>query len=146
MEFNDKAGFAIRILSNRIGRKLSSEILRDVSGEITGLQGHVIGFIYNRQKDGDVFQKDIEDTFDIRRSTATKLLQLMEKNNLLIRLASSDDARMKKIILTDKALQFHDIITEKLRQMEIQIVKNITEEELSVFFSVLEKIEKNLQD
>ena len=48
------------------------------------MQGWIIDYIYDRGND-PVFQRDIEKEFTIRRSTATELLKLMEKNGLITR-------------------------------------------------------------
>ena len=49
------------------------------------------------------FKLFIEKQFDIRRSTVTNILQGMEKQELIIRKSVNNDARLKMILLTDKA-------------------------------------------
>ena len=54
---------------------------------------------------GDVYQKDVEQEFRIRRSTATVMLQSLEQKGYLVRVASTEDARLKRILLTEKAIR-----------------------------------------
>lgn len=96
-------------------------------------------------KSEDVFQRDIEKELDIRRSTATALLQLMEKKGLLTREAVSDDARLKKIVLTEKSLGIHNQIKNFLDQVERQLIKGLTDDEINTFFSVMKKISNNIK-
>jgi len=142
MEHDGRVGLAIRILSNQIGREFDYQI-SNLPADITGLQGRVIGFVID--KSGDVFQKDIEKELDIRRSTATAILQLMEKKGLLTRETVSDDARLKKIVLTDKALGIRNQIKNMLERVESQLISGLTEDEINTFFSVMKKISNNIK-
>lgn len=110
----------------------------------TAAHGRVIGFIANR--DCDVFQRDIEKEFNIRRSTATNILKLMEKNGLITRESVSQDARLKKIHLTEKAYELHEAVVENFKKLEEKLRCDISQDELDVFFSVLNKVNQNLKE
>ena len=60
------------------------------------------------------FQKDIEQRFAVGRSTVTNLIQLMEKKGFVKRESVKQDARLKKVILTEKGIasqeSFEDIV------------------------------------
>lgn len=145
MERRKKIGVTIRILSNQIGRKANDRISSNISTDVTGLQGRVIGFIKEQSKLNDVFQKNVENEFDLRRSTATAMLKLMEKNGLLTREAALDDARLKKIILTEKALDIRAQIMSEIDSVEKQLMEGLTEDEINTFFSVTEKMLNNIK-
>ena len=140
MENQRKVGLTMRILTNQLRRKIENEIAAQLPGEVTFWQGRVLGYIRKHSQDRDVFQKDIEQAFDIRRSTATGILQLLEKNELLIREPCVHDARMKKITLTPKALEIHDVIVTEIDRVENQLASLLTEEELHTFFAITDKI------
>lgn len=78
-------------LSNKLRRKLDMLSSRK---EFSGSQGRTLYFLL-AQSD-DVFQKDIEEEYSIRPSTATELLKQMEKNGLIVREPVSYDNRLKK--------------------------------------------------
>ncbi|MDR0981145.1 MAG: MarR family transcriptional regulator [Methanocalculaceae archaeon] len=68
----------IKTLTNTIKRTLqNSDCFCDCSG-MTGMHGWIIGYLC-RHPNRDIFQKDIEAQLSVRRSTATGMLQLMEK-------------------------------------------------------------------
>ncbi len=74
-----------QVLIGRGISKLSNQIHRNIaiscsSTNMSGTQGRVLHFILSNN--GDVFQKDIESEFNLRPSTATGILKLMEKNGL----------------------------------------------------------------
>ena len=50
-----------------------------------------------------IIRKDIEEEFQIRKSTVTGILQLMEKNGFIYRESVEKDARLKRIVPTKKA-------------------------------------------
>ena len=107
------------------------------------MQGWVIDYIYDHRTE-DVFQRDIEKEFEIRRSTATELLKLMEKNELLIRQPVPNDLRLKKLILTQKALNQHRKMDKMIKEVEAVMLNGISPEEKQIFFEVMGKIRNNI--
>ena len=57
-----------------------------------------IGYIYFMKR--DVYQRDLENHFELRRSTVSSSLSVLEKKGLIKRLPVSHDARLKKLVLT----------------------------------------------
>ena len=113
--------------------------------ELTRSQVWVIRYISEEGEKGDIYQRDLEKAFNIRRSTATGILQLMEKKGLIERLPVPRDARMKKLVLTDYAVQINEKMKENIDTMENVLRKGITEEEAEVFRTVCDKIIHNLE-
>lgn len=128
-------------LSNKLRRKLDMLSSRK---EFSGSQGRTLHYLLAQTE--DVFQKDIEEEYGIRPSTATELLKQMEKNGLIIRESVPYDNRLKKIVLTDKALLYKNQVIYDLTVIEEQLVKGISEEKMKVFFEVLEKMMDNLSE
>ncbi len=139
----DKIGYEIKTLSNLIKRRIDNSAV--FSEEVTGMHGWIIRYLYHSRDKRDIFQRDIETEFSIRRSTVTGILQLMEKNNLIRREPVGYDARLKKLVLTQKAIEIYEAIQKELDNLERQLAKDLTKEELTVFFSVMRKMRKNLE-
>lgn len=134
-------GFEIRTLNNLIYRYVHQTRPEEVN-DFTAVHGWAIRYFYEN-RENDVFQRDFENHFSIRRSTATRILQLMEKNELITRESVPYDARLKKIILTEKAIKMHMIIDSDIERLEKQLASGLTTEELTAFFQTLDKIKKN---
>lgn len=128
-------------LSNKLRRKLDMLSSRK---EFSGSQGRTLHFLF-AQTD-DVFQKDIEEEYSIRPSTATELLKQMEKNGLIVREPVSYDNRLKKIVLTDKALIYKKQVVDDLTELEETLTRGISEEKMKIFFEVIEKMMDNLSE
>ena len=128
-------------LSNKLRRKLDMLSSR---AEFSGSQGRSLLFLLAQTE--DVFQKDIDEEYSIRPSTATELLKQMEKNGLILRQPVPYDNRLKRIVLTDKALTYRQQVVEDLTALEETLVSGISEEDLEVFFNVIEKMMDNLSE
>ncbi len=137
-------GHRIRTLNNLIKRDIEHSELFQL-GQSTGLHGWAIGWLY-KNRDRDVFQRDFEEHFSIRRSTASNIISLMEKNGMIRRESVEYDARLKKLVLTEQALEFHRRIRQDIEAREKRLQKNISPEDLECFFKVAEQIKANLEE
>lgn len=134
-------GRCISKLSNQIRRRLDSFSAK--SG-VSGSQGRVLHFVLAQPE--DVFQRDIEQEFNMRPPSATELLKVMEKNGLIRRESTAQDARLKKIIVTEKAAGLVGQVFPDLEELERDLTKGISPEQLEVFFQVIEQMSENLKD
>ena len=145
MDRSKAIGFVVKTLSNQVKRQIDIGVSKcDIDG-VTGMQCWVIGYLCDNADKKDIFQKDVEAQFNIRRSTTTVILQLMEKNGLVTRESVAYDARLKKLILTQKALGIHRKIEAQINLVEQRIAKDLSEEEIEKFFEIVSKISKNIE-
>ena len=138
-------GFEIRTLDNMLMRWLFAVRAQKGSDDFTVMQGWIVGFVYGN-KGRDIFQKDIEQEYSISRSTATGILQLMEKKGLLRREPVGYDARLKKLVLTEKAVRLHMDTIKDIDLLEKRLVAGIEKEEMDIFFRVIDKMRENIKD
>ncbi len=139
-----RIGFELSHCSRLIRRYMDANALKSYIDEMTGTHGWALRY-FHQNLNNDVFQKDFEKKFDIRRSTASNILSLMEKNGLITRESVPHDARLKKIVLTQKAIDVHQQVEDAFCKMEEDIAKGISDEELDAFFKTLEKIKSNIE-
>ena len=141
ISFTQNATRYLSKLSNKLRRKFDMLSSRK---EFSGSQGRTLRFLLSQTE--DIYQKDIEEEYSIRPSTATQLLKQMEKNGLIIREPEAYDNRLKKIVVTDKALLYKQQVIEDLTTLEETLIKGISETDLQVFFRVTEKMMDNLSE
>ena len=132
----------IQMLSRKIKRNLDITFF---SYGLTGVQAGILKFVYDKSKKGKVYAKDIENEFDKRRATIAGIIQLLEQNELIERKSEGKDARMKEIVLTDKALNIVKSINLTINNVEKNLKKYITKEEISNFLETLKKMNNNLR-
>ena len=70
-------GAEVKALSHAYRRQFSEAIRQSGAEDLSAMQGHVIAYLYYcREK--DIFQRDIEEAFNITRSSVTGIVKLME--------------------------------------------------------------------
>lgn len=136
-------GLEIKTVHQLLKRDFDKLIITDETKNLTSVQKWVLGYLSDHI-DEDVFQRDLEEEFSIRRSTATGILQLMEKSDLITREPVPYDARLKKIVLTERACKIQDEIHKKIKEHHKRLTKGINPDEIEVFLNVMEKIKQNL--
>lgn len=132
-----------KAVSNLMRRKFNSCSLCTEAADLSGMQIFVLDYLY-RNRDHAVFQRDLEAEFLVRRSTITGIVQGMEQKKLLKRISVKNDARLKQILLTDRAIALHEAVTQTVEKMEHIALEGLTDEEIAVFLAVLNKMKDNL--
>ncbi|HJJ78772.1 MAG TPA: MarR family transcriptional regulator [Methanocorpusculum sp.] len=135
-------GKTIKLLSNYLNRRLLQIPAIKNQQDITPVQGMILGFIV--EEESDIFQKDIEQTFTLRRSTVSGVLSSMEEAGLIIRERVESDARLRKITATEKGKKQYSLIKSELSAIEYQITAGLSDEEITAFLHTAEKIKRNL--
>lgn len=136
-------GPLIHKMDKRLSRKLSARVRAAGLDEITVMHGWIIRYLYQRQGE-DIYQKDIERFFSIGRSTVTNIIQLMERKGFVTRESVASDARLKRVRLTEKGIESHKMIEEITCEIDRELIRGITEKELDTFYTVMKKINGNL--
>lgn len=128
-----------------LSRKLKQDNLMDYPvEELTPIQKHVLKFILLSTLHHPIYQKDVEEEFQIRRSTATGILQLMEKNGFITRKSNPLDKRLKEIVPTEKAELLREKLLQQLQQREEKMLSGIPPDQVSLCKAVLKQVLNNL--
>ena len=134
----------VKNVGNLIFRYLTREWSMHKIDDTTVMNGWIMGYLHNNA-DKEVCQKDFEDEFKITKSTVTSMLKSMEKKGYIERKSVDYDARKKIITLTPEGEEIHSEIVEVFKETEEYLKKDISPEELEVFFTVIDKIKKNVE-
>ena len=112
--------------------------------EITGTNMRIIRFLKNNEH-RDVYQKDVEREFGITRSTASRVLVLMEEKGLVQRLNVEHDARLKKLILTEKSARMGEEMRMVGERTDARLLTGFTEEEKEQLYSFIDRMVENMR-
>lgn len=148
---NRGIGMHLRMVNNAIRRWIDRNAefksQMDEIKHLTCSNGWIIAYLYDMETQGkNVYQRDFERDFGITRSTASKVLTLLEKKELLKRTQAEHDGRMKRIALTDNSRKLSREIGERSAEMERQLKKGFSEIELEMFYGFLNRIMENLEE
>ena len=137
-----KIGKEMREVQQLLHRKY--ELNKEQQSEkLTQVQVHVLMYIHRH--DGQVFQKDIEQHLKVRRSTASQILNVLERESYVERMRLESDARMKEIVVTDKTLALIDSMERHMKETESMLRVNISDNDMETFFKVIDQIKENLK-
>lgn len=140
----EKVGFQIRKVDNLIIRNMMCQTRLLGLDEVTVMNGWILAWLYENSSQ-DVFQKDIEAAFGVGRSTVTNIVKLMEKKQFIRRESVPEDARLKKLVITEKGIEANQKCRNMMDELELKLLESITPEEKEIFFRVLNKMKENLK-
>lgn len=145
MEQEIYLGQKIAVLSRQIDRAIGKEVSKY---GISGIQGKIIGFLFceSLKKGRDVFQKDIEETFGIRRSSVSNVLDKLEDSGYIVRKSCDKDARLKKIELTHKGKEMHELIHGSISKVEDILCNALSEAELNFFLDIVNRLSNVIEN
>lgn len=107
------------------------------------LQGRIMDYLVLNQGK-EVFQKDLEKDLNVSKATVSSALFTMEKNNIVKRTTSKDDARSKQIVVTEESIRVHENMKIVFDNLDKELTKNMSTDEIEAFFNTIEKLRKNL--
>jgi len=126
----------------RLGKALNQQFVERLKAcggeEITMIGGRILGYLENAT--GDVYQKDIEEKFHINRSSVTSVVKLLERKGYIERVPVPNDARLKKLLITDKGIAVNKCAKEAMFETEKMAMDCLDENEREFFFSCCDKI------
>lgn len=139
-----RIGLELRCLSNLIRRYFENSKHKKQIDSITGTNGWIIGYLADNA-DKDIYQRDLEEQFTITRSTASKVLNLMEQKGLVERHSVAHDARLKKLVLTEKAWEISEMMKEDANRFEATLIKGFSDDELKNLYNYIQKMKNNIE-
>lgn len=137
-------GREIRIISNLMRRRLDSSAVMTRSKNITGTGGWLLGYLY-ANRDRDIYQRDVEKEFSIRRATSSKVITRLEEKGFVRRESVDCDARLKKLVLTEEGMKIQRDVCRELDDFDEKLISVLTEDEQKTLFELLGKIKDSLE-
>lgn len=132
----------INMVSYQIKRSID-EIVQKYG--ITGMQSRIICHLAHAEQIGqDVYHRDIEKLFGIRRSSVTSVVSHLEQNGYITRQAVSGDARLKRLVLTEKGRVVSQQMAHAIDEFDNSISDCFTPEEETQLLTMLKTISQML--
>lgn len=137
-----RIGKEMREIQQLLHHKIES-IKSDEPSSLTHIQVHLLLYISKQRE--NVYQKDLEKYMKVRRSTATQMLKVLERDGYIMRTQDEEDARLKVIKITQKTRLLIDQMDKHMTDIEKMLRKNVDIEDLETFFKVVDQIKINLE-
>ena len=139
-----KIFFQIKNLNQNILSQLSINDIDKPKETPSPTQMRIIDYIIEHSNE-EVLQKELESVLGISRATVSDVLSTMEKYGFIKRVQSDIDTRTNKIIIQEKAIKTIKSTKDKMDKLGVKMTKDITEEDLTIFNKVINKMIDNLE-
>ncbi|MBQ2288417.1 MAG: MarR family transcriptional regulator [Lachnospiraceae bacterium] len=145
MPYQTDISFQLHNLSHLLKRRMEHSLTCcHIDDTVSRNNGWILGYLAHHP-DQNVFQKDIENAFCVRRSTVSKVIRLMETKGLIRRESVPNDARLKKLVLTPDGMELHKAIEQQIIDTENLLRQSITDEELEIFSRIMDKFRNAIE-
>lgn len=124
-------------------KQYTANLLRKNNIDLTPEQFLTIDILWNM---GPISQTVLANTMQKDKNSITKLVDALEKKNLVVRSKDKSDRRSNTLMLTSRAEHMKDETKEFGIRMLDNMLDGISEAELRDFLSTLEKISRAMDD
>ena len=132
----------VNILNSRI-KKCFFDKLQENGINITPEQYLVLDILWEKQS---LSQQNIADIIQKDKNSVTKIIDSLEKKQLVRRVMDQKDRRINKIELTDEAIALEKITTDVAINFMNDTIKGIDNKDLDCFVNVMRQIKDNLEN
>lgn len=114
---------------------------------LSSIQSRMLGYLYFQSREGKkVFQRELEQEFQIRKSSVTSVIQMMERKRLIRRVGVPSDARQKELVITEQGIAVQEEVIGRLDALENLVNEVMSPEEKRLWFACIQKIETRLKE
>ena len=92
----------------------------------------------------DVYQRDLEQEFKVRRSTISRMIDLMVRKQYLTRESVEGDQRLKRLRLTEKGETMLREVAHSIDELEARLRASFTPEEYDALVGLLDRLCRTL--
>ena len=127
-----------------IGRHLKMRMDEKLSqNNLTISQVRVLAYLWENSNQ-KINQKQIHEFLEIKPSSMTKLIRLLQAKDLIRKETDSDDSRNRVIKLTDRGMEIKRISIENMKQAESYLLQDFSKEEVELFLQMLLRIKNRI--
>lgn len=142
-EFNvNQIGSNLTAVANFYNHRRTELQKKIYSNAFGASNGYIISYLCENE-DKNIFQRDIELEFDLSRSTVSTILKELEKEGLIERKSVIIDARLKKVVPTQKAKMINEACSKEIAHFFYDLASNLSDDEFGTFVKVLNTLKKN---
>lgn len=109
--------------------------------DLTTSQKSILCQLWN--KDG-LTQKEIQENLCLKAASVSGLVEMLLKKGFIYREQDDEDARFKRLYLTEKGRQMREISMEILKEIEDEASQGFSNDERMIFISWMRKLYNNL--
>jgi len=134
----------IGYLLKSAGQAFTNTINKKIKEHGFSLTIEQVGIVFRLYYVEGATQRELAEFFYKDKTTITRTVNAMEKNNLLVRIPSKDDKRVNLLYLTNKGKELQGVFAKIALDTSRKALKDIDKSELETTKKVLSEIKENL--
>lgn len=134
----------IEKMNQGVKKKIVADIQKENPTTLTATQAVVLHYILIASQFHDVFNRELEDFFNIKSSSVTTMVHYLERAGYIRKEAVAEDKRLKKLIITDKTREIETWLCGFIDNYIVSTFTGFSQEEMEVFEKLVEKMLPNL--
>lgn len=142
MILNKQVGVFLNLVHNRF-KQYITVFFQEEGYDITPEQFLVMDTLWD---EGILSQQKIADSIFKDKNSVVKLIDGLEKKNLVTRKADKEDRRQNLIEITPHAKEIQESVTKIAMEAVDLITKDISKQDLYIFIKVLTKMAENMNE
>jgi len=132
----------IKRTSKAFREKLNNSFTK-AGHDVTSEQWRILKCLW--YKDGQV-QQDLADVVHKDKTCITRIVDAMEKRDLVVRIPDKSDRRQNLIYLTNKGKRLQEELMQIFQQTSLEAQEGIDPKQLEIFKKVLAEIHRNISN
>lgn len=142
---NEQVGQALHALNATMKRYIDNYSHKKENELLTGANTWVLHFIAIHGEE-PVYLRDVERTFGITRSSASKVVDLLVRKGFVVRHTGETDARLRRLELTPKAEALLETIRQDHEDLEGELLRGFTQTEIQTVLTYLRRMKDNIDN
>ncbi len=135
---------ALIYITGTLIRGFSSQTFTEKKFGVTPDQYIILSLLL--ENDEIMYQRQLAEITFKDRANISRIIDIMHKNKLIEKVPDACGRKIYKLIVTEKGKKLREKIFPSDLELRADITKNITEKELAITFSTLEKMNNNIRD
>lgn len=131
-------------ITHRWHRLVWAEQMKTGIDQNTICNGRILDYV-ERNEGKDIFQKDVERDTGLTKSAISNILSDMERRGYVKRLSVDGDARLKKIVITDRGREVNRTVKKSFDNVDARSLEGLEEKEQDELIRLLSKIDLNMK-
>ncbi len=121
-------------------------LYRDEKLTALGLNGYQAPYVPEICNTPGITQEQLAQRLHVNRSSITRQLALLEENGFILRQRSTEDRRSIEVYPTNKMVEALPIVRDTFRRWRMELTKGLTEEELELLETLLERLANRAEE
>lgn len=124
-------------LSNRVGKLIQLQVRETIIANGYQFPSSCIGILAQLWSEDGISQKDLSISLFKNKSSITKMILALERDQMIVRKEDEQDKRYKKIFLTPRGNDFRKDIEHYNQQLNKQLRKHYNQKDIQLAKEIL---------